>query len=104
MNIHELFEWHCADQLDIPSDVIRMSRLTNGSYSNPRYATAFRMFKSGFEANIGEKMQVLGYLSKKCAKAASEGKGAFFYTRPSRNATEAVYVKLCDDHKPGGEA
>lgn len=104
MTIHELFEQHFSRQHDIPVSDIAGHRMGNGSYSIAIYATSFRYFKAGFEANHGEKMQVLGYLSKKGAKSASEGKGAFFYKTPSRNATEAVYVKLCDDHKPGDES
>lgn len=96
MNIHELFEQHCEDQLDISADIIRESRLTNGSYSHPRYAIAFRMFKAGFEANHGEKMQILGYLSN--TGALREGyKGAIYLHRNQVRDTEVeVYVKQCD--------
>lgn len=57
MTVHDIFEQYFSDQIDVPLDSIRMSRLTNGSYSHPRYASAFRMFKAGFESNHGEKMK-----------------------------------------------
>lgn len=96
MTIHELFEQHCEDQLDISADIIRESRLTNGSYSHPRYAIAFRMFKAGFEANQGEKMQVLGYLSKEHAHCSVDDETVFLSPSLTEWETEAVYIKHCD--------
>lgn len=99
MDIHELFETYASDHLDIPLDVIRASRLTNGFYSHPRYAAAFRMFKAGFEANQGEKVQLLGYLSGIGALRASQGSAAYFKKTPSGSACVPVYTKQCEPLK-----
>lgn len=103
MTIHELFEPFYAEHNGITVEAIQICRLSNGSYNNLSIARCFRMFKAGFEANEGGKMQFLGYLSKKGSLSASQGRAAFFYTRRTRNATQAVYVKQCDDHKAGEE-
>lgn len=104
MTIHELFEQSYSDQYGTTIEWMKERRLSNGSYSEARISLAFRYFKAGFEANQGEKMQVLGYLSKKGADSASKGIAAFFYTRCTRNATRAVYVDQCDTHKAGEES
>lgn len=103
MNIHELFERHYSEHNDTTTENVRSCRMSNGSYNNLPIARAFRMFKAGFESNQGDKMQLLGYLSKKGSSSASQGRAAFFYTKRTGNATEAVYVKQCDTHKTGDE-
>lgn len=101
MTIHEIFEQHYADQYDTTPEIVASCRLSNGSYNNLPIARAFRMFRAGFEANKSEKMQVLGYLSKKGALSASEGKAAMFYTARSHTVTEAIYIKQSEAHKTG---
>jgi hypothetical protein len=104
MTIHELFEQHYAEQTGTEPYLIRYKLMCNGSYGEAHIATAFRYFKAGFEANQPVKLQFLGYLSRKGVHSASQGRAAFFYTRRTPNATEAVYVKQYDDHKTGDEA
>lgn len=104
MTIHELFELHYSDQNETTVENVKSCRMSNGSYNNLPIARAFRMFKAGFEANAGGKMQFLGYLSKKGSQSASQGRAAMFYARCTRNATQAVYVKQCDDLKEGEES
>lgn len=99
MDIHELFETYASDHLDIPLDVIRASRLTNGFYSHPRYSAAFRMFKAGFEANQGEKMRVIGYLSAKEVQNAEHGEETYLCKIPMPGARIEVFVKQCEPLK-----
>lgn len=101
MNIHDLFEQHISDVLDIPAEAVKLQRLTNGSYSHPRYATAFRMFRAGFEANQAEKLQVLGYLGKEYAKPMTEDEQLYLSPTPTEWETEPVFIKQCDSHKTG---
>lgn len=99
MNIQETFEVHYADYNDTTVENVKSCRLSNGSYNNLPIARAFRMFKAGFEANKSEKMQILGYLSKKGALSASEGRAAMFCKTPNKTATEAIFIKQSEDHK-----
>lgn len=99
MDIHELFEQHYADHNETTAENVKSCRMNNGSYNNLPIARAFRMFKAGFNANPAPKMQLLGYLSHKGAQSASEGRAAFFYVKPTRNATQAVYVQQDGSHK-----
>lgn len=103
MTIQDMFETAYAENNDTTAENVKSCRLSNGSYNNLPIARAFRMFKAGFESNSGDKLQVLGYLSKKGAQSASQGRAAMFYARPTRNATQPVYVKQCEDHKTGEE-
>jgi len=104
MTIHELFEAHYAAHNDTTPEIVRACRLSNGSYNNLPIARAFRNFNAGFEANKADKFKFLGYVSKKGAVSAKDGKAVMFYTEPSGTATEAVYVKQCESHKSGGGA
>lgn len=101
MNIQELFEDFYASHNDTTPEIVASCRLSNGSYNNLPIARAFRMFKAGFEANKSEKVQVLGYLSKKGLLSASEGKAVMFYKTRSQTATEAIFVKQSEAHKTG---
>lgn len=100
MTIHELFERHYADQNDTTPEIVKSCRMENGSYNNLPIARAFRMFRAGFEANTGDKMRLIGYLSDKGLFAADQGKAAGFQKSRSKNAPHAVYVKQCESHKP----
>ena len=101
MNIHELFEQYYSEHNAIRIDVVSGCRLSNGSYNNLSIARAFRSFQAGFEANTGDKLQILGYLSNVGALRASQGSAAYFKKTPSGSACVPVYVKQCDTHKTG---
>lgn len=96
MTIHELFEQHYADHNDTTTDNVRSCRMVNGSYNNLPIARAFRMFRAGFDANQGAKMQFVGYLSDKGLADASNGSSAGFQMKRSKNAMHAMYVKECE--------
>lgn len=100
MTIQELFERHYADHNDTTPEAVRACRMENGSYNNLPIARAFRMFRAGFEANYGDKIQLIGFLSEKGLIAAKEGNTAVFQKKLSKNAPHAVYFKQCDTHKP----
>ena len=99
MDIHELFEQHYSDHNDTTAENVKSCRLSNGSYNNLPIARAFRMFKAGFEANQGEKVQLLGYLSDIGALRASQGSAAYFKKTPSGSACVPVYTKQCEPLK-----
>lgn len=104
MTIHDLFEQHYSDHNDTTVENVRSCRLSNGSYNNLPIARAFRMFKAGFEANQGDKLQVLGYLSSNGVLSASLSKVATFSSTRTKTYCAAVYVKQSTDHKTGEEA
>jgi len=104
MDIHELFEGYYSDHNDTTAENVKSCRLSNGSYNNLPIARAFRMFKAGFEANHGEKMQVLGYLSSNGVLSASLSKVAAFREDRTDTYCAAVYIKQCDTLKTGDEA
>lgn len=99
MTIQELFERHYADQNDTTADIVKACRMENGSYNNLPIARAFRMFRAGFEANYGDKIQFVGFLSEKGLIAAKAGLAAGFQKTRSKSAPHAMYVKQCDAHK-----
>lgn len=99
MTIHDLFERHYSGQCQINIYAIRECRLNNGSYNNLSMAIAFRMFKAGFEANQGEKMHVIGYLTQKSSKSGGKGVLVVLHDKPSGAASTAVYTKQCDPLK-----
>ncbi len=101
MNIHDLFEAHCADVLDMDADLIKVRRLTNGSYSHPRFASAFRMFKAGFDANQGPEMQLIGYLEPSGLERLSIGFPATVSKDQYSAAYASAYVKHSDVLKNG---
>ena len=104
MTIHELFERHYAEHNGIKIEAISSCRLSNGSYNNLPIARAFRMFKAGFEANQGEKVQVLGYLSNKDLELVRDGDQVSFAMKPTQWEPIAVFVKQSEPLKTGDEA
>lgn len=103
MTIHELFEQHYAEQHDESPEWIKGFRMRNGSYALANISTAFRYFKAGFEANQGEKMQVLGYLSKKETYSCSKPDRLYFSPHPTAHGDLPIYVKHCDALNKGSE-
>jgi len=104
MTIHELFECHYADHNDTTTENVKNCRLSNGSYNNLPIARAFRMFKAGFEANQGEKMQVLGYLSRKDGENVIGFEPDVFESAPISAGFVTIYAKQCGPLKTGDEA
>lgn len=99
MDIHELFEQHYSDHNDTTAENVKSCRLSNGSYNNLPIARAFRMFKAGFEANQGEKMRVIGYLSEKEVQDAEHGEETYLCKIPMPGVRIEVFVKQCDPLK-----
>jgi hypothetical protein len=104
MTIYELFERHFADQHGYQTWEVKRHRMQNGSYRESKIATAFRMFKAGFEANQGEKMRVIGYLSAKEVQGAEDGEETYLCKIPMPGVRIGVFVKQCDPLKTGDEA
>lgn len=101
MDIYELFEQTFADMHDCYPEDIKPFRMQNGSYSKANIATDFRYFKAGFDANQGDKLRVLGYLSHKGVLSASQARAAFFAKTQTDTKCVPVYVKQSDTHKTG---
>lgn len=103
MSIHELFERCFADLHDLYPEDVKAFRMQNGSYSKAKIATSFRYFKAGFEANQGEKMQVLGYLGQEYAKPMTVDDQLYLHPTPTEWETVPVFVKDCDALNKGME-
>lgn len=99
MTTHELFEAHFSDMHDCEPEHIKKYRMINGSYSKADIATAFRYFSAGFEADQGEKMHVIGYLTQKSSKSGGKGVLVVLHDKPSGTASTAVYAKQCEPLK-----
>lgn len=93
MTIQDIFECYYSDQHSIMVESVKSFRLGNGSYSLPNIARAYRNFKAGFEANSGGSLRIIGFLSHKGLKSASESKGVFFNSAQTQAKCIAVYVK-----------
>lgn len=101
MDIYELFERSYADQTGESAEWIKGFRMRNGSYALAKISAAFRYFKAGFEANQGEKMQVLGFISKENARNVSDGWSKEIWSDPRHDSDLAVYVKQSDAPNKG---
>lgn len=103
MDIYELFERSYADQTGESAEWIKGFRMRNGSYALAKISAAFRYFKAGFEANQGEKMQVLGFLSPNGVLSAHLEKCSSFKAKRTDTYFVPVYVKDCDALNKGVE-
>jgi len=104
MSIHELFERFYSEQTDYMPWEIEKARMVNGSYSLPKIARAFMYFSAGFEANQGEKMQVIGFIDKKDADYPPKDDMVFLSADQGLPEPVPVYVKQCGPLKTGDEA
>ena len=104
MTIQELFEQRWADLHDVPVESMPQYRWKDREgYRLPGMAKGFRMFCAGFEANQGEKMQVLGYLSLNNAQKLLDGKMSSVRKEQADTHPVAIYAKQCEPLKPGDE-
>lgn len=92
-DIRELFEAEYADRFGMLPEEVKAARLGKDSYNTLTIARCFRFFCAGFEANSGENLRVIGYISNESIEFAIKDSSGLVSQKKTKAKAFEVYVK-----------